>query len=134
MDIFEQALREKLRFTVPGVSGLLTTEQVNDLPLTSKSGASLDGLAVALDTDLRNAAPKSFINGGATAANKTQQLRFDIVKSLIDSRLADRDAKVAAAEKASEREKLLQMKANRQDAALEQLTDAEIDKRLAALG
>ena len=98
-NIFELASREKLRFNTGRLQ--VTVEQLWELPLTGAN--SLDTLAVELDAAIRNTAPRSFVTNSATAADKTLQLQFDIVKHVIDVRVAERKAKAEKAEKAAEK-------------------------------
>ena len=95
VNIFELASREKLRFNTGRLQ--VTVEQLWELPLTGAN--SLDTLAVELDAAIRNTAPRSFVTNSATAADKTLQLQFDIVKHVIDVRVAERKAKAEKAEK-----------------------------------
>jgi len=62
--IFEKATQEKFRY--PSTKGLLTTEQLWELPLTAKSGFSLDDVAKAVNAELKAIDTESFV---ATAPN-----------------------------------------------------------------
>ena len=58
--MFEKATRRKLRFT--SAAGLLSTEDLWDLPLTSATGkANLDDIAKALNRRLKDAEEVSFV-------------------------------------------------------------------------
>jgi hypothetical protein len=130
INIFEQAARVKLRFST--TRGELTVEDILQLPLEAKSGVSLDGLAVALDTELKNSAPKSFV-GSTSAANKTLQLKFDIVKYVLDTRIAENAVKNAATVKATQLAKLQETLAAKKDAAIGELSVEQLEAQIAAL-
>lgn len=101
--MFETALRLNLRFDSP--KGLLTIEDLWDLPLTASAGkANLDEIAKNLFHQLRNTDDVSFVNP-AQKADATVQVKFDIVKHIIDIRVAERD--VAAVARANKERKQL---------------------------
>lgn len=92
MSIFEKASRLKLRF--PSTRGELTSEQLWDLSLTAKTGSSLNSIAVELHNALRSSTQISFVdNSVQSEADKLNQLRFDIVKHVIDTRVSENKAK-----------------------------------------
>jgi len=128
--MFEKASQMKLRFETK--KGDLTTEELWDLPLTSKNGVSLDDIAKGINRSLRESSEESFVET-PSKANSLLALKLDIVKHIIAKRLeATEEAKNAAAKKA-EKEKLLTIKAAKQNKALEELSLEEIDKLLASL-
>jgi hypothetical protein len=123
--MFEKASRVKLRFST--TQGVLATEDLWDLKLTA-----LDVLARALHKSLEES-EISFITP-ATAANETAKLKFDIVKHVIDSKLAAQEAARTQAEKATQKARILEILAKKQDASLEAKTTEELLKDLEALG
>lgn len=132
-NIFEKAVRNKLRFDTH--RGQLSVEQLWDLPLTSAANVSLDGIAVALDTEIRNTAPKSFISeAGTNAITAVLQLKFDIVKHIIDVRMAENKAKVERQQNDAQRQMLLEAIAAKKNEALLSGDVDELEKKLAALG
>ena len=82
MSIFEKAARTKLRFDTN--RGMISAEQLFELPLTSSDGFDLDSVALAID-DKREATTKSFV-AVTNPENKTEELRLDIVKRVIEIR------------------------------------------------
>lgn len=104
--IFEQASRIKLRFETS--KGLLTAEDLWDLPLTSQNKANLDGIAVGLFQQLQ-ASPVSalsFVNKEQKADAKVQ-LAFDIVKHVIDTRLVENAAEATRRSNAEKKQRIL---------------------------
>lgn len=84
MNIFELAAQQKLRFNTG--RGDLTVEQLYDLPLQAKSNISLDGIAISLDTEIRETAKKSFVSEVSPNASLLD-LKLEIVKHIIKCRM-----------------------------------------------
>jgi CHASE3 domain sensor protein len=129
--MFELAPRKKFRFATS--KGLVTVEDLWDLPLTSGTGkANLDDIAKDLNKQLRSSDNVSFVNPSASA-DPDLQARFDIVKHIIDVKMAENKTVQEAAKKAEEKRKLLEILAKKQDQSLENMTEEEIKARIAAL-
>lgn len=128
MTIFEKATREKFRY--PSTKGLLTTEQLWELPLTAKSGVSLDDVAKAVNAELKAIDTESFVATETNPAKATLKTKLEVVKHVIAVRLAEDQAAKAAAAKKLEKEKLLAVLGRKQDAVLENLTEAELLARI----
>jgi hypothetical protein len=126
--IFEKATQEKFRY--PSTKGLLTTEQLWELPLTAKSGFSLDDVAKAVNAELKAIATESFVATETNPAKATLETKLEVVKHVIAIRLAEDQAAKAAAAKKLEKEKLLAVLGRKQDAVLENLTEAELLARI----
>lgn len=88
--MFEKASRKKYRY--PSANGLLSTEQLWDLPLKGK--LSLNAVAVAISKEIREEENESFVDE-ATPSQTDNNVRLDIVKFVIKDKLD----KVSAAEK-----------------------------------
>lgn len=131
MSIFELAARQKLRFSTN--KGDLTTEQIWDLPLQSKSGFDLDTLAKSVNGELRGVAEESFVATSTNPAKPELELKMAVIKHVIATRLAENDAARKRLDRASERAKLINILADKQEEALKSLTPDEIQKRLAEL-
>lgn len=132
MNIFEKASRLRLRFNVGTLSNL-TVEDLWSLPLTGNKGNSLDALAINLNKKLTDETPKSYVTKTDTKTDTTTQLSFDIVKHIIDVRLAEQAAQQDKMIKSAKRAQLEQLKSQKQMAELENLTIEEIDQRLKEL-
>lgn len=132
MNLFEQASRLKLRWLSP--RGELTSEQLWDLPLTSKNGFDLDSIAKTVNAELKACSEESFV---ATKKNPTEEmwaLRLDILKHVIASKIADEQKRAVAAEVAAKRQKIMAALSAKQDQALEGKSIEELQAELAALG
>jgi len=105
MNIFEQATRLKLRFNT--TKGMLTVEDLWELPLTSaNSAANLDDIARGFYSQLKEENTISFVTKPA-AADKTAELAFDIVKHIIAVRLEENAAAATARENKERKQRLL---------------------------
>ena len=132
MSMFEQATREKFRF--PSIKGDLTTEQLWDLPLTAKNDFSLDGVAKAVNHELKGADEESFVETKSNPRKKELEAMLEILKHIIAVRQAENAAARTSQERRAERARLEAILATKQAAALEGLSEADIQARLDALG
>lgn len=113
--MFEKAARQKLRFETS--KGLLTIEDLWDLPL-SGNGVNLDRIAIGLSKQLKEETTESFVVK-AKRTSEVLQLKFDIVKHIIDVRLAEAEEAKAKAETKDKKDRLLTLIAKKQDEQLE---------------
>lgn len=127
--MFEKAARRKLRFET--AKGLLSAEDLWDLPLTGK-GVNLDGIAVALYAQLKNDLGVSFVNK-TVSTNEDAQLKFDIVKHIIDVRVEEAAKATAARENAAKKQRILEILNKRQDDALSAASEDELRKMLESM-
>jgi hypothetical protein len=133
MNIFERAARAKLRF--PSPAGDLTVEQLFDIPLSARTGKlDLDSLARATYMELQQIGELSFVDERPDPRKTELELRFEIIKHVIDAKKADKAAAEKAAETRELRNRLLDAKAAKQEQRLSELSEEDIDKQLAALG
>lgn len=128
--MFEKALRNKYRF--PSVRGDLTTEQLWALPLESKDGFDLDAIAQALHASLEAAGTVSFVKK-TTAKQESLKDRLEIVKYVIETKLKEAEDRVSAKERLDKRRKLEEILAEKQDDALKNMTEEEIQAELKKL-
>ncbi len=111
--MFEQAVRLKLRFDT--ARGFLSVEDLWDLPLTHHQRTdTLNDIAKALNRELKESADEDFVNPTAKP-NDRLKLAFDIVKHIIDVRLAENDAIRLTAERKEKKARLLELIARKQD-------------------
>ena len=133
MNIFERASRAKLRFDSP--VGELTTEQLWDLPLTAKAGkANLDQLARGTNADLKDVTEGSFVDERPDPRKTELELKLDILKHVIASKIADRAAAEKAAQTAERKRKLMDALAQREMSDLAGMSREQIEKEIADLG
>lgn len=128
--LFITAAREKLRF--PSSVGLITAEDLWDLPLSGK-GANLDSIARTLHRGLKDADGDISFVKPAVKTTTELQVKFDIVKYVIDAKMGERDIRAAAEDKAATKQKLMAKLAEKKDKALDDLSTEAIQAMIDAL-
>ena len=129
-NIFEQASREALRFDSP--KGQLHVEDLWRLPLQSATGkANLNDLAIALNKKIVEGSI-SFVEP-STAPNKELQLKFDVVRHIINVRVAEAKIEREASDRAAQKQKILEILARKKDAALEGKSTEELEAMIKAM-
>lgn len=107
----EKASRVKLRYSTN--RGVLSVEDLWDLSLEQ-----LDPIAINLNKRLKESQTESFIKTRTKDATELE-LKFNIVKHIIDVKLQEQEERIVAAEKKAKRQKILDLMAKKQDAELE---------------
>lgn len=131
MNIFEQATKQKLRFGT--VKGMLTSEALWDIPLSSKTGAvNLDGLWKGLRKEIKDNDEDSFV-AKRNSGDSITQLRLEIVEHIFNVRLAEIDKRRESVAIKEELAKLHGVKTRREDADLEALSQKDLDERIKKL-
>lgn len=129
--MFEKASRLKLRFDT--TKGQVTAEDLWDLPLTSTVGkANLDDVARALHKQLKSGDDVSFVDT-AKKSDSIVQLKFDLVKYVIEVKLAENAARTQAAATADKKQRIMQILADRQDDSLKTASDDDLKKMLESM-
>lgn len=123
--MYKEASKMKLRFST--VKGNLSVEDLWDLNLTA-----LDKMAVAIDEQISKNPKKSFISE-TTPEDKVSKLKLDILKDIINTKLEEKAKKDSEKQKISERNKLLEILAKKEEASLENLSIEELKKKIAEL-
>jgi hypothetical protein len=130
-NMFEYATRNKLRFQ--STRGELTVEQLWDVPLRSRDDLNLDAVAKSTSKALKEISEESFVETAKTAEHSRREMALEVVKYVIDSKLADEEAVKRRADNRLEKEKLLAILAEKQDGKLSELTEKELRRRIKAL-
>lgn len=130
-NIFEYATRNKIRFD--SARGQITIEQLWDVPLRATDGFNLDAVAKTVNQSLKDATEESFVSAVKTPVRERLEATLDIVKRVIEVKLSDEAAAKKRAENKIEKEKLLKILAEKQDGRLSDLTEKELQRRIAAL-
>jgi hypothetical protein len=128
MNIFEKASILKLRFET--AKSLITTEDLRDLPLTSERGTSLDELAIRFNKEVNESSLDSFV-ATAKKSNTIAKLKFDIVKHIIDAKLAENQTRIDAATKKAQKERIMGLISTKKDEALAGKSVEELEAMLA---
>ena len=120
--MFEKATRMKLRFQ--SNKGLLSVEDLWDLPLTSTKGDSLDTLAIKYNKEIKETEELSFVE--EVRKDSPARLMLDILKHIIGVKLNEKKQREKDAENKKERERLLGIVERKQHQADEELSIAEL--------
>lgn len=131
MNIFEYATRNRLRF--PSSRGELTVEQLWDVPLRSRDGFDLNAVAKAANKAWKDISEESFVETAKTPEHTRRETALEVVKYIIDAKLAEEAAAKKRAENKAEKEKLLAILVEKQDGKLSELSEKELKRRIAAL-
>lgn len=123
--LFEQASRMKLRISTP--AGNLSVEDIWELPLTSRTNKlNLDDIARSLHQELKIQDEVSFVTEKASPKQSLLQLQFDIVKHVIDVKLAERNAAVNATKEKEKKDKILKIISEKEEDNLKNLSVDEL--------
>ena len=130
---FETVIRNRVRFETP--KGLLTVEDLFDLPLTSTTGkANLDDIAKALFVKVRDGSGIVSFVEDVPAEKSADAMRLDVVKYVIAVRKGDNRKALDAVERKAKRERIMAFIAERKDAEMKGKSLEELDAMLKELG
>lgn len=123
-NLFESATRSKMRFPFKGI---ISVEDLWDLSLTN-----LDSIFKTLNAEAKKSEEESLLN---TKSKEDEEIsnKIEIVKYIVGVKLDEKKKREDAKKNAEMRQRLLEIKAKRQDAALENMSDEDLDKALAEL-
>lgn len=132
MEMFAFATRKKFRFDT--CKGQVTVEDLWDLPLTSDNGRpNLDDIAKELYKKMKDESEMSFVKP-TSQVNKEFNIikaKFDIVKHIIDVKLAEAEAAKKAKETKARNQRILEIIAQKEDEALASKSKEELLAMLA---
>lgn len=123
-NMFEKGLRSKVRFNY---RGMCTIEDLYDL-----TRSNLNGIFVALKKQQNDKQAESLLNK-KTKEDELLDLKIAIVKHVFEVKSQEMEERRQAAQKAALKQKLLGIKADRQDAALDKLSDEDLNKMISEL-
>lgn len=123
-NIFEVATRQKYRFPY---KGSISVEDMWDLPVTA-----LDSIFKVLNAKAKQAQEESLLES-KTKEDEETAIKIQIVRHIVGMKQAEAQAREKAKENKEMRQRLLEIKAAREDKRLEGLSDAELDKLIAEL-
>ena len=129
-NIFVYAARNKLRFA--SIRGELSVEQLWDVPLRSRDDFNLNSIAKTVSKALKET-EENFVEMAKTIVHTRHEAAMEVVKYIIDTKLAEEATALTRATKKQEKEKLLSILAEKQDGKLSELSEKELQKRIAAL-
>lgn len=125
MNIFERAVRSKLRFR--SNKGMLSVEDLFDMSL-----ASLDQLAITVNKRLKESSEESFISQ-EPSPNTEDQLRLDLLKHVIQSKLVAQQAAKTRTENMARKAQLMNLLAEKKLESMKNMSEEDIKKELESL-
>lgn len=127
--MFEKASKMKLRF-VTGAIGSISVEDLWDLPLKHATKYDLNTLAKKINKELQEAGDIDFVGGKASSAETLLKLKLDIIKRVIEVRLAEAEANAKRAETRERNQLIAGIIAKKKEAALEDLSIEDLQAML----
>lgn len=123
-ELFINATRNNYQFPFRGM--------INVIDLWDLSLTNLDSVFKTLNAEVKKSEEESLLN---TKSKEDEELynKIEIVKYIVGVKLDEKKKREDAKKNAEMRQRLLEIKAKRQDAALENMSDEELDKTLAEL-
>ena len=125
INLFEVATRANYQFPFRGM--------INVIDLWDLSLINLDSVFKALNAEAKKHEEESLLNVKSKEDEEISN-KIRIIKYIVSVKLAEKKAREDAKKNAEMKQRLLEIKAKRQDAALENMSDEELDKALAELG
>jgi hypothetical protein len=125
VNLFEVATRNNYQFPF---RGLINVIDLWDLSLTN-----LDSVFKVLNAEVKKSEEESLLN---TKSKEDEELsnKIKIVKYIVGVKLAEKEAKEDEKKNREMKQRLLAIKAKRQNEALENLSDEDLDRAIAELG
>lgn len=124
LNLFEVATRNNYQFPFRGM--------INVIDLWNLSLTNLDSVFKTLNAESKKSQEESLLVTKSKEDEENSN-KIEIVKHIVNVKLAEKKAREDAKKNAEKRQRLLEIKAKRQDAALENMSDEELDKALAEL-
>ena len=123
-ELFVKATRENFQFPFRGM--------INVIDLWDLSLTNLDSVFKSLNAEVKKFEEESLLH---TKSKEDEEIsnKIEIVKYIVNVKLDEKKKKENDKKNAETRQKLLEIKAKRQNAALENMSDEELDKALAEL-
>ena len=105
---------------------------INVIDLWDLSLTNLDSVFKTLNAESKKSQEESLL---VTKTKEDEEIsnKIGIVKYIVGVKLAEKKAREDAKKNAEKRQRLLEIKAKRQDAAIENMSDEELNKALAEL-
>lgn len=119
--MFEVAVRNKFRFPF---RGLISVEDLWDLPVES-----LDLIFKELNSQIKRVQEESLL-GSKTKQDKELELKIDIIKYIVSTKLEEAELRAKAKEKKEQKQKVLEILSAKQDEALKNKSVEELQTML----
>lgn len=120
-NLFEIATKNKFRFQY---KGLITVEDLWDLPVTE-----LDFVFKTLNSEMNKSKEESLLDT-KSKEDKILEDKISIVKYIVSVKLQDAENRKKVRENKEKKERILQIMADRQDKAMLEASDEDLQKML----
>mgnify|MGYP000261248039 FL=1 len=124
VNLFEVATRENYLFPFKGM--------INVIDLWDLSLTNLDSVFKTLNAEVKKSEDESLLNA-KTKEDEDLTNKIEIIKYIVNKKLAEKEARENEKKNKEKRQRILEIKAKRQDEALENMSDEDLDKLLADL-
>ena len=124
-NLFELATKNNYQFPFRGM--------INVIDLWTLSVTNLDSIFKTLNAEVKKTAEESLLSV-KTKEDEELSNKIGIVKHIVNVKLAEKEARENAKKNKEMNQRLLEIRAKRQDEALENLSDEALDKMIAELG
>lgn len=124
VNLFEVATRENYLFPFKGM--------INVIDLWNLSLTNLDSVFKTLNAEIKKSEEESLLNA-KTKEDEELTNKIEIIKYIVNKKLAEKEARENEKKNKEKRQRILEIKAKRQDEALENMSDEDLDKLLADL-
>ena len=121
MNIFEYAVRNKIRFPF---KGMISAEDLWDLSL-----ANLDSIYKTLNKQVKQSEEESLLVT-KTSVDTELEVQIEIVKHIVSVKLAEQEAREKAAAKKAQKQKIMAIIATKEDEALQNSSVDDLRKML----
>jgi hypothetical protein len=119
--MFECAARSKFRFSF---KGLISVEDLWDLPVTS-----LDSIFKTLNSQLKQTKEESLLDT-KTKQDKELEIKIEIIKYIVGVKLEEENVRLRVKERKEQKQKILEIMAEKQDESLKGKSIEELTKML----
>ena len=126
-ELYKKASKQKLRFR--SEKGLVSVEDLWDIPLLSKRSTSVDNIAKLLNAELKTDMEESFVIP-VTKQKTITELKFEIVKDVIKTRQEDAKLRENKSLKKANKERIMALIADKENDELKGKTKAELEKMI----
>lgn len=129
--LFLKASRLKTRFETP--KGNLPVEDLWELPLNATNGrANLDDIAIELHRRIKSTETDtvSFVSNAERRTDEELTLKFELVKHVIATLVAEKETETQRRANAVRKGKLVELLAKKQDEKLANSTEEDITKMI----
>ena len=124
VNLYEVTTRENYLFPFKGM--------INVIDLWNLSLTNLDSVFKTLNAEVKKSEEESLLNA-KTKEDEDLTNKIEIIKYIVNKKLAEKEAREKEKKNKEKRQRILEIKAKRQDEALENMSDEDLDKLLADL-